>query len=224
MKNILAENMLRFGTKNISESNIRKHLTEQGNNTGNVSLLITDSYKNATAGNPTIIQDDADYVFFDTISGGRKYAFESGKLVAERNFAGDYTLLAGIPGTLDETGKFTPGTKLMIYTFIGSPVSLPTDAEGNIIGGSSIGDSENVRNLTKYNGTTQNGKTNAAQITLAATTVNQTTLKNLWPKVTNFINKMAEIQLSTTITDADKNTIYQQYIAYGGNKAAGNFN
>lgn len=224
MKNILAENLLRFAPKNLSESdkkNLRK-LTE-AEESYSINLLITDSYENATSGNPTIVQDDASYIFFDTITGGKKYAFETGKLVVERNFAGEFTLVAGIPGTLDENNKFTPGTKLMLYTFSGDPVNLPTDDQGNIIGGKSIG-SEPVRNLVKYNGTTQNGKFNAAQITLAATKLARVSLKDLWPKVTNFINKMAEIQLSTLITDEDKNAIYQQYIAQGGNKAAGNFN
>ena len=58
MKNILAENLLRFGAKNISKD-VKKKLTEQAEES-NSNITLTDQFKDVKK--PDIIRSDAGYV------------------------------------------------------------------------------------------------------------------------------------------------------------------
>jgi hypothetical protein len=233
MKNILAENMLRFAPKNLSESDknkLRSILTEKREVAYAENVLGTKSYTNAV-GTPTSVVVDFStnkYVYFETLNDRNsdndstfiKRTFTSGDLVVERNFVGNYTLAAGMPGTIQRAnGKFTAGTALKIYMFTGDPLNPEEESEGS--DNLQIG---TVSDLSVYNGTTKNGSTNAAAIAVSAVNlVSGTKLRDLWSKLVEFNNKLVEAGLSTEITDANKNAIYQDFIASGGNKAAGSF-
>lgn len=222
LKNTLAENMLRFGPKNLSESDRRnlQRLMEDKKVAYAENIRALASYKNATSGNPDVMNVDNSenkYIYIGTGGdlapendyGTIKRAFETGRLIVERNFIGDYSIAAGITGTITRSsGKFTAGTALKIYTFTGEPIEL--EEEDDL-----------VNNITTYNGSTKNGSVNAATIAVAATTLGQIKLVDLWPKLTKFVNAMAEIQLCPAITDENKNAVYQQYVANGGKSAAG---
>jgi hypothetical protein len=72
MKNILAENMLRFAPKNLTESDknkLRSILTEKREVTYAENMLATNSYKNAIGTPTSVVVDNSTekYVYFETL-------------------------------------------------------------------------------------------------------------------------------------------------------------
>jgi hypothetical protein len=217
MKNILAENMLRFGPKNLSESDrinlqrlmeaeiIKKPTWIQGYRTSD--LLKTATSPTRMGNDP--LAPDVLYMYLtqssiaSSTSNSTKYAFEKDKFVAQINF-GNKTgkmFFAGIPGTLSSaTGKwvFTPGTLLKLYTFSSTGFVTTSDVDG---------DDGLVNDLVEYAGSTQNGIVTAVAVCQAIAGVGQTGIKSYWETVKTIVNMLADMQLTTAITDDDKSTV-----------------
>jgi len=142
MKNILAENMLRFGTKNVSESDVRTKLTEDSNQ----NILILTIYLPQKL-NPTTKQLE------DLKIGTCKYVCvaskspddPTGKSFTTDDYAGIKGLyINGIsatqvrskkdPATGNITGSFTLTEEIYNYLkdFVGKPASVKQTVYGNV--------------------------------------------------------------------------------------------
>jgi len=143
MKNILAENMLRFGTKNISESSVRRKLTEDSNR----NILILTIYLPQKL-NPTTKQLE------DVKVGMCKYVCVASKSADDptgKSFTTDeYTGIKGLfingksatqvtskkdAATGNISGTFTLTEDIYNYLkdFVGKPASVNQSVYGNVV-------------------------------------------------------------------------------------------
>lgn len=143
MKNLLAENMLRFGTKNISESAVRQKLTEDSNR----NILILTIYLPQRL-NPTTKQlEDVKVGTCKYVSVASKSADDpTGKSRTTDEYTGIKGLfINGIPATQvtskkdsstgNISGTFTLTEKIYAYLkdFVGKPASVNQSVYGNVI-------------------------------------------------------------------------------------------
>ena len=214
LKNILAENMLRFGSKNLSESekrNLQRLIEQDFKMPENIKgFRIIESVQTATE--PTMIDAGTEfpgsqYVYFDenSFQDGTKYAFENDKVLVQTNFGNSGKIVAiGIPGTLKNVNAkwvYTPGTSLKVFTF---SMSYLLGGDGNLNHEIAQGNDGLVSNLLSYTASTKNGKVTAAAIGGALAGVGVTGLSGYWGTVKSMVNMLATAGLTAAIADEDK--------------------
>jgi hypothetical protein len=223
MKINLAENLLRFGVKNLSESDYEK-IQEQ--TAAKISIApINVSRKFGTSATPVVINDLEGYLGVRTDKGA-EYWFPSGKVVTCIGSNDIFNLLIGPAGVINDT-VYTPKYELLVMVIaLGNAVnSMKQAIANNTATGTKQAEVSTMKarsiatfDLTKKMNNTPYVAAFILKLLQIDMELRQSVDKVLLPKVVDIINLLNQIGVySNTINiDTDKQTIDNFFIKMGG--------
>jgi len=131
MKINLAENLLRFGVKNLSKSDYKKIQEQAAPATSNITVApINISRKFGTSANPVVIDDLSGYVGLRTSKGSELW-FPSGKVVTCTGDTNSTNLLIGSAGSMADNVYMSKFQLILMAVQLGNAVAGTKQAIAN---------------------------------------------------------------------------------------------
>lgn len=226
MKNNLAENLLRFGVKNLSESDYKKIQEQTTPATPNITVApINISRKFGTSANPVVINDLQGYLGVRTAKGS-EYWFPSGKVVTCTGETNTTNLLIGSAGIINDT-VYSPKYELLLMAVqLGNAAAATKQAiANNTTTGGQQADVSTMKagvirtyDFAKYVNTPNIIASYILRTLQIDMKLRESVDKVLLPKVVDIINLLNQtgVYSNTLDIDRDKQTILDYFTKIGG--------